>query len=1239
MACHSLTRKRSIPADRVFKPVSGESTSESFGTRTKEAWSTALAPRTESSHAEAGSEQAVLVIEPNEEHQVLSTMALGRRGFRVAIAGTGREGLRVALSQRFDVIVLDSKLRDMLAFDVLSVLAERLPDVPKIFVVNAGQEPTAVRALASGASGYLVKTARYNEILPSEVETQIRAAGARRSLKEQRKALGESEERFRKVFQTSPVAIGLATQQEGRFLDANDAMLRLLGFTREEFVGHTAEALGILADAQLFDSFRERMLDGGSTRDLDVAFRTRTGDVRIGKISVDPVVIEGDPVALVILRDVTEERRDERLRSSVYEISEATSSTQDLTDLLHSIHRIVSGLMPADNFYIALYDPAKDELSFPYFVDEKESTPAPYKAGKGVTEYVLRTGTPLLASPEVLSDLQVRGEVDLVGVEGVDWLGVPLAVGGRTIGVLAVQSYGLHTRYTEAEKAVLTVVSSQVALAIDRKRSDEARRRAEGRFHTMFDEAPMGIVLVDPEGRLLRTNPAFYRMTGYAPGELEGKHIRDITHPSDVDASVAAFASVVRGERSGFRLEKRYLRKGGGSFWARLTVTVLKSTSAEPLAILGMVEDITDFKEAQEEREAANRRFHVMIEKITDGITLLGADGNVTWQSPSASRMFGYSEEDSRGQTGFAFVHPDDMAQLGPMFADLMGHPGKSVTAEFRIRHKNGTWRWMEAIGTNLLEDPDLRAVIMNYRDITERNEALDQIRFQASLLSQVRNAVIAIDRDRRIVYWNEYATTMYGWKAAEVLGKPVGPLVLTPASQGTAEGVLDQATKKGHWSGDRMMIRKDGTTFAAEITLTTLHDWSGALLGFVGISSDITDRVRSREELETRAEQHAAIASLGQRALAEPLMSTLLGEAVEVVAKTLRVSHVAILEALPEVGAFSVRARVGWELSLGTRIPDASPNGWAGYTLTSTGPVVLADARTETRFQVTSLLRDRGIVSGVTLAIPGASGPFGILAVHATAARAFSSDDVYFCEAVANLLANALQRRQIERALAESERLASMGQLAAYVAHEVNTPLTNISLLASSIARRETNPEVLQKLEAIGVQRRRATAIITDLLDVPRLRTARRSPEDIRKVIQAAVEQVGPYRRPEVAFHVEVGDHAVFANVDVQQIREVLVNLLKNALQATTAGSVRVRLSDLPDYLFVTVEDTGVGIAPEMLGQILRPPTPGSGLGASLGLAKSRDIVAAHGGKIEAVSEVGKGSAFTVILPRFEAH
>ena len=1202
---------------------------------------TALAPRTDTTASDAGKEAAVLVIEPNEEHQVLSTMALGRRGFRVTVAGTGREGLRLALSHRFDVIVLDFKLRDVPAFDVLSVLAERVPDVPKIFVVTAGQEQTAVRALSSGAAGYLVKTARYNELLPSEVEAQIRAAKARHSLKEQRQALGESQARFQKVFQASPVAIGLATREDIRFLDANDALLRLLGRSKEELVGYTFRELRLVGDDRVLAGLRQRIAEGGSLHDEDIGFRTKSGDLRTGKISVESIEIEGEPCYLTILRDVTEERRDARMRASVYEISEATASAQDIAQLFREIHRIVAGLMPAENLYIALYDSAKDELSFPYFVDEKEAAPAPYKAGRGLTEYVLRTGAPLLASPEVLEDLVARGEVESVGAEGVDWLGVPLVVGGRTIGVLAVQSYGLATRYTSVEEAMLAVVSSQVALAIDRRRSDEARRRAEGRFRTMFEEAPMGIILVDLDGRVRELNPAVQRMIGYTAEELRGRPIRDITFPEDIERSLRSFQGLVHGVGPGYQLEKRYVRKDGTPFWVRLTATLLKSQGPEPNAVLGMVEDITAAKEALDSREVAARRFTAMIEKISDGISLLGPDGTVTWQSPSALRLFGYIPEEVLGKTAFAYVHPEDMAQLGPVFEDLMSHPGKSVVAEFRILHKNGSWRWMEAIGTNLLNDPDLHAVVLNYRDITERNEALDQIRFQASLLSQVRNAVIAIDRDLRIVYWNEFATAMYGWKAPEVYGKPVTSIGLTTGSVETAHALTKTAAESGHWAGERTMTRKDGRSFPAEVTLTALRDRAGSPIGYVGVSSDITERVRSRQELEMRAEQHGAIAALGQRALVEPLMSAFLNQAVEIVAKTLQVSHVAILEVLPHADAVTLRAKVGWDIPLGTRVPNPSPDDWVGHALASRGSVVTPDMATEARFRPTALLTERGIVSGVSVAIPGQDGPFGILAVHSTGARDFSRDDVYFCEAVASLVANALERRRVEKVLSESERLASLGQLAAYVAHEVNTPLTNISLLASSIARRETDPEILRKLEAIGVQRRRATSIITDLLEVPRQRTVRRSPEDVRKVISAAIEQVAPYRRPEVTLATEVGERAVFANMDVLQIRDVLVNLLKNALQATTKGSVTVRLAELPDFLFITVEDTGVGIAPKVLDELMHPASPARPASetGSMGLATSRSIVAAHGGKIEATSEMGKGSSFVVILPRFEAH
>ena len=1069
----------------------------------------------------------------------------------------------------------------------------------------------------------------------------VRATGSRASRREPKKAPGEREERCQKAFLTSPMAIGLTTRADGRFFDVNDALLGVVRYTRAEVIGHTAAELDLYVRDEAFQALQQRLLKDGSVRDHEARFRAKTGEVRTVSLSVESIELEGSPCFLMIARDVTQERQDERLRASLYAIVDATESAVDLPDLYRRLHQIIGSLMPADNCYIALHDPAKDELSFPYFVDEREAAPPPYKAGRGLTEYVLRRGTPLLVTPESLGELVAAGEVEEVGAEGVDWLGAPLTVGGRTIGVLAVQSYAETTRYTERERDFLSFISTQVALAIDRKAAQDALREAEARFHTMFRDAPMGILLVDTEGRVQETNPAVEAMLGYDAQELRGMHIRELTFPDDVDESLRLFDSLVRGERPSFLLEKRYLRKDGATIWARLTATHLKSAGPGAPLVLGMIQDVTEERKALEETEATSRRFHAMIEHITDGISFVGADGSVVWQSPSAYHLFGYAAEEIVGRSGFAFVHPEDAAQLGPVFAELMATPGRNMTAEFRIRHKNGSWRWMEAIGTNLLEDPDLHAVIMNYRDITERNEALEQIRFQASLLNQVRNAVIATDKDGRIVYWNAAATVMYGWMFPEVIGKPVSAVIRPSEPSPTSEEIFRHVRDTGHWVGERNLVRKGGATLPADVTITLLRDRREQIVGYVGVSADATERVAVRQELEVRARQEAEIASLGQKALVEPLLSALMNEAVTVLARTLEVEFASLLELLPDEKAFALKARVGWDHPAGTHLANEARGSMAGYAMSVLAPVVLGDAETETRFAMPDPFTRHAVRSGIAAVIHGPARPYGVLSVHTKAKRPFSPDDVHFCEAVANVIADALERNRIEKILGENERMASMGQLAAYVAHEVNTPLTNISLLASSIARREKDPEVQQKIEAIGEQRRKATAIITDLLDFPRQRSSRRSPEDIRKVIHDAVEQVGPFRKPEVDLVVETGDHAVFANIDVIQIRDVLVNLLKNALDATVKGRVVVSLKDWPDFLFISIVDTGTGLTHDVLDQLFHPlssiKTPGEG--TALGLAVSRSIVAAHGGKIEATSEVGKGSTFTVVLPRFEAH
>ncbi len=183
----------------------------------------------------------------------------------------------------------------------------------------------------------------------------------------------------------------------------------------------------------------------------------------------------------------------ERLQASLYRISEAALTSPTLDELYRSIHGIISALMPAQNFYIALYDGATDTLSFPYFKDEAEPEwPVPARQhGTGLTEYVLRLGEPWLGNTAMISDLLAQGVVDRepVGPLAVDWLGVPLKAEDKIIGLIAVQSYSDHIRLTDEHKDLLVFVSAQVAMAIQRKRAEEALHDSEQRYHDLFDGA------------------------------------------------------------------------------------------------------------------------------------------------------------------------------------------------------------------------------------------------------------------------------------------------------------------------------------------------------------------------------------------------------------------------------------------------------------------------------------------------------------------------------------------------------------------------------------------------------------------------------------------------------------------------------------------------------------------------------------------------------------------------------
>ena len=219
---------------------------------------------------------------------------------------------------------------------------------------------------------------------------------------------------------------------------------------------------------------------------INVTDDQRTGDFDDDEVRL--VTLFAEQAALAVERaqllaeiqgDLAERQRAEQIQSSLYRITEAVHTAQNLDELYRSIHEIIADLMPARNFAIALHDASTDSFVFPYRVDEHypdELTPPPRRVGKTLVDYVWQTGLPLLVTDEQIEQLAIEQRLQLVGALALDWLGVPLRYQDKAIGVMVVQTYTAGEHLTEEHQQLLMFVSTQVAMAIQRKRTEQTQQ-------------------------------------------------------------------------------------------------------------------------------------------------------------------------------------------------------------------------------------------------------------------------------------------------------------------------------------------------------------------------------------------------------------------------------------------------------------------------------------------------------------------------------------------------------------------------------------------------------------------------------------------------------------------------------------------------------------------------------------------------------------------------------------------
>jgi PAS domain S-box-containing protein len=258
----------------------------------------------------------------------------------------------------------------------------------------------------------------------------------------------------------------------------------------------------------------------------------------------------------------------------------------------------------------------------------------------------------------------------------------------------------------------------------ERKRLEEILRGSEQKFRLMFDSVTDGITVTDLSGTIVELNEATVKLHGYSSKEeMIGLSAFVLISERDrVRAAENLRRTLSEGQVRD--LEYKFLTKDGKEFDAELSASVLRDSAGAPTGFIAVVRDITGRKRMGETLKRSEKYFRSLIENALDAIAIVDANGTLIYESPAFERMLGYEFEDRIGRSSLELVHADDMPKVTMGIAVLIQKPGVTQHTEVRARHKDGSWRTLEIVGRNLLDDPVVKGVVANFRDITERKQA-----------------------------------------------------------------------------------------------------------------------------------------------------------------------------------------------------------------------------------------------------------------------------------------------------------------------------------------------------------------------------------------------------------------------------------------------------------------------------------------------------------------------------------
>lgn len=550
--------------------------------------------------------------------------------------------------------------------------------------------------------------------------------------------LMDVENKFQTIFERSQDGMALMGE---RFREANTRWGDMLGYSHEELIGMRPWEVSPpkqpnggdsekLAKAHISKAMKD-IMDHFEWTHITKDGRTLECDVILQKVTS-----KGEDLLMATIRDISREKRDAQVMEFMYRISEAVQTDKDRRELFANIYDSLASLLSVDSFYVAFRE--GDELEFPFYVDHGDwKDVASRKCEMGVTEHVLDAGQPILLDRSMLETLMEAGKISQVGEPSEEFMGVPLSVKGRTVGILAVQRYEAPCRFRQEDLDLLTFLSEQVSLALERMEIRKESMAAHSLLKGTVDSIPIGILVTDERNRVLMANrPLRERI-----GSLEGHDIidqLDVLTRFAADDEWRSFLDIDLKADPG-TITKTIGSKDGRSFEVIRSPYMVEGRIAGSILTINDVTEVREIAKGLQESEASLR---AILTAAPVGMCVL-KDRRFQRTNERLLEMLGYEKHELQGKTTAMLYESDhEFERIGRELTDA--DPGN------RVRWTKTRWRRRDGSFIDLLMSVSVftpgrpeNGYVVTLTDLTEIEEARrklqDRLEMEAVLASVSR--------------------------------------------------------------------------------------------------------------------------------------------------------------------------------------------------------------------------------------------------------------------------------------------------------------------------------------------------------------------------------------------------------------------------------------------------------------------------------------------------------------------